>query len=660
MRVFYGTHALPDFKNAVITIGSFDGVHLGHQKILERIRHMCNETTGESIVLTFDPHPRSVIYPKDKSLRLISSLEEKLDLFRTYGINNTVIVPFTVEFSQISAQEYLEKFLVKNFNPAYVIIGYDHRFGLNRQGDIQMLRNYAGTFGYKVIEIPKHEIDAIAISSSKIRTALTDGDLDTANTLLNHPFQISGKVVRGNRIGTQLGFPTANVQLDDPMKLLPRDGIYAVRTEIKGRLYESMLYIGHIPTLSADLKKSVEVNIFDFEEDIYDTYIRLEVLSYLRNDQKFKNLEALQSQLIRDKEMTRAFFALLPKNEIPPVTIAVLNFNTKHYLETFLPSISYSTDDYDFDTVVLDNNSQDKSTTFLSEWFPEVKTIEFSRNYGFAEGYNRGIQEIQSKYTVLLNTDVLVPEDWLTPLVKHLETHEDVAAVMPKVLSLHNKTLFEYAGASGGFMDGLGYPFCRGRVFEICEKDTGQYDEARDIFWTSGAAMVVRTAVFKNLGGFDEDYFAHQEEIDLCWRIQRAGYRISVLPESEIYHIGGGTLSYDNPEKMYLNFRNNLSTLVKNEVWLHLLWILPLRFILDMGATLKCLLSGQFKHGWNIVRAYGSTIINLPGLLRKRFRYSRLISRSRRGPAKILGRIRTPIVFGYYLFGKKTYKELAK
>jgi len=594
MRVFRDLSELKHVKDTVITIGSFDGVHIGHQKIINRLKQLSTELKTENYLITFDPHPRSVIYPKDNTLKLLSSQQEKINLFESFGIDNLVIIPFTIEFSQINPLDYIENFLVKNFKPKYIVIGYDHRFGLNRGGDLALLNSVKNRFNYNVVEIPKQEIDQITISSTKIRNSILSGDLESANTLLNHNYTLSGKVVRGRKLGTEIGFPTANLKLEENSKLVPKDGIYTCYIEIENESYKGMLYIGDIPTIGTDNPKTIEVNIFDFNSDIYDKRISIQVLKYLRADKKFDGIDSLKHQLHLDRSQSISFFNTISQIKSIKITVAVLNYNTKHFLEAFLPSLSYSSKS-DFETLVIDNASTDDSIAHVNEWFPEVKTIQFEHNHGFAEGYNLGLKEVDTEYIALVNSDVQVSKNWLDPILNFLDKNTEYAAAMPKILSHYDKDSFEYAGASGGFIDPLAFPFCRGRIFDTVEKDTNQYQNITDIFWASGAAFIIRKKVFEELRGFDKDYFAHQEEIDLCWRIHNAGYKIAVIPEAVIYHVGGGTLNYGNSKKVFLNFRNSLFNIFKNDSAVNVIWKIPMRLLLDGVAGIKFLFQGQIK-----------------------------------------------------------------
>jgi len=308
MKIFRSLEQLPRFRNPVLTIGSFDGVHAGHQKILESVQELARAQGGESVVISFHPHPRLVVYPQARDLHLLSTTEEKILLLERYGVDNVVIVPFTVEFSRLTPDEYIVQFLVGKFHPRCVVIGYDHRFGLNRQGDINFLRWYGKELGFEVVEIPKQEVDAIAISSTKIREALLRGDVEQALRMLNHPYLLIGRVVPGNGIGKTLGFPTANLQVSDPHKLIPAEGIYAVRAHFEGQPYQGMLYIGRRPTLNQHPEKVIEVHLFDFDQNIYGEELQVEFLHFLRRDASFANLEQLAAQLARDREAALGFF----------------------------------------------------------------------------------------------------------------------------------------------------------------------------------------------------------------------------------------------------------------------------------------------------------------------------------------------------------------
>jgi len=659
MRIFDTLGKLKDAENVVLTIGSFDGVHKGHEKIISRVTSLAKEINGKSLVITFHPHPRSVIFPKDKEIYLLNTLEEKKANIRALKVDYLVIVPFSVEFSQQNPREYIEKFLIELYNPKYIVIGYDHRFGLNREGDIYLLKRYESQGAFKLIQISKQEIEDITISSTQIRNALKEGDIEKANLLLNKPYTISGEVAKGDRIGTRIDYPTANIDWKEKNKLIPKQGIYAAVAIVAGCRHNAMLYIGTRPSINDKSQEVVEVHLLDFKDNIYGEHIAVELMSYIRADKQLADLQALKSQIAIDEAHIRSFFDLSVNdvNVIDDINILILNYNGTEYLESFLPSISYSCE-RDFTTTVIDNNSTDDSVEMLEEWFPEIEVISLSKNHGFAGGYNKGTVDLEEKYFVLLNSDVQVAENWLEPIIKYMDANPEVAVVQPKVLSLEDNKLFEYAGASGGYIDKLGYPFCRGRILEICEQDNGQYDDTREVFWASGAACVIRSKVWKDLEGFDKDYFAHMEEIDLCWRIKKAGYKVVVLPSSKVYHLGGGTLSYDNPKKVFLNFKNNLVTLIKNESLSKLLWLFPLRLLLDGLAGIVFLSKLKPKHCIAIIKAHLSIYGNLRSILAKRKYYKELIRKHKIAEENTVGHYPKSVIAQYYLQGKRKFSEL--
>lgn len=300
MNVYRDLDKLAEFKNAVVTIGSYDGVHSGHQEILRRVNRLAKQVEGESVLVTFHPHPRLVVNPDDDAVRLITVLEEKIDLLCQYEVDNLVVVPFTKAFSQQSPDEYIRNFLVSKIHPHKIVIGYDHRFGNKRTGNIEYLKKFEKELDYKVEEIEKQEVDDIVVSSTKIRKSIEAGDIKTATALLNHPFTLSGKVVRGKQRGSQIGFPTANVKPPSKHKIIPADGVYAAKVYYKNEAFKSMLYVGR----SLDNKtKTVEVNIFDFNQDIYDEELTVEFIARTRGDLRFEGLEELKQQLARDKEV---------------------------------------------------------------------------------------------------------------------------------------------------------------------------------------------------------------------------------------------------------------------------------------------------------------------------------------------------------------------
>lgn len=283
--------------------------------------------------------------------------------------------------------------------------------------------------------------------------------------------------------------------------------------------------------------------------------------------------------------------------------IVILNWNGASMLRRFLPSVLRHTTLPDCQVIVTDNGSTDDSLTVLRDEFPQVQVLPLPQNYGFAEGYNRALDAIDAQYCVLLNSDVAVTADWLAPLLDYLDAHPDTAAVQPKIRAFNNPERFEHAGAAGGEIDILGYPFCRGRILDRVETDMGQYDTVADCFWATGACLCLRTTCYKELGGLDADFFAHMEEIDLCWRMQSRGFRVACIPQSVVYHLGGGSLPYGNPRKTFLNFRNNLLMLYKNVPTARLLWLMPLRCALDWVAALNDLLHGRLDNARAIIRA---------------------------------------------------------
>ncbi len=284
------------------------------------------------------------------------------------------------------------------------------------------------------------------------------------------------------------------------------------------------------------------------------------------------------------------------------LAIVILNWNGKSWLEKFLPGvILYSQNS---DIYIIDNASTDDSIIFLKERFPEVKIVLNEKNYGFAGGYNEGLKKINAELYCLLNSDVEVTENWTKPILELFDREEKIAAVQPKILSYFEKEKFEFAGAAGGMIDNLGYPYCRGRIFDDLENDNGQYDDETEIFWASGCALFIRSEDFWQQKGFDERFFAHQEEIDLCWRLKNKGRKIFYTYKSKVFHVGGGTLNKQNPQKTYLNFRNNLSMMLKNLPFPKLIWIIFLRLCLDGIAGIYFGFKNGFSHIWAVARAH--------------------------------------------------------
>lgn len=299
MNVYRSIDSLPQFRNSVLTIGTFDGVHCGHQQIIEALKKEAQQINGETIIITFYPHPRKIVYP-DVPLQLINTQEEKLQLLEQHGIDHVVVVPFSRAFADQTADEYISQFLINKFHPHTIIIGYDHHFGKNRQGNFQLLEQKAPEYGYRLVEIPQHVLDAVEISSTKIRRSLLSGDVETANKLLGYPFFFEGVVVAGDKIGRQLGYPTANLEYTNVDKIRLGEGVFAVLVEIDGVLKKGMLSIGKRPVVNDTLER-VEVNIFDFNSDIYGKRLKVLVQKYMRPQVKFSSLEALQQQLRLDE-----------------------------------------------------------------------------------------------------------------------------------------------------------------------------------------------------------------------------------------------------------------------------------------------------------------------------------------------------------------------
>lgn len=298
-------------------------------------------------------------------------------------------------------------------------------------------------------------------------------------------------------------------------------------------------------------------------------------------------------------------------------SVVILNWNGLPMLEQYMPSVLRYSLSADCEVVVADNGSTDGSLSYLRS-LPNVRVLSFSENYGFAEGYNRALEEVSSEYCVLLNSDVEVTEGWLDVLLRYMDSHQAVVACQPKILSYRSKQSydngqadairFEHAGAAGGYIDLLGYPYCRGRMIGYTEEDRGQYDETVPIFWASGACLCIRTAVYKEAGGLDGRFFAHQEEIDLCWRLQSRGYEIVCVPQSVVYHLGGGSLDYSNPRKTYLNYRNNLLMLYKNMPCRYLWWVLIVRFFMDYASSLVFIVKGELSNFRAVVKARWSVL----------------------------------------------------
>jgi len=347
----------------------------------------------------------------------------------------------------------------------------------------------------------------------------------------------------------------------------------------------------------------------------------------------------------------RSFF-IIKQNRLAKVSIVILNFNGQDYLQQFLPSVLASTFP-DMEIVVADNASTDGSIQFMKTHYPEIRTIILGRNYGYAGGYNEALKLISAEYYVLLNSDVEVCPDWIEPLVKLMDGDRSIAACQPKILSYRERDHFEYAGACGGWLDYLGYPFARGRIFDICEKDLGQYDKTEKIFWASGAALLVRSDLFHESGGFDPFFFAHMEEIDMCWRLQLMGYKIFVCPDSVVYHVGGGTLPKGNERKVFLNFRNNLIMLAKNLPRRQSFWKIPLRFVLDNISAFKSLFAGQFVYFLAVEEAH---LAFLKWVL---FSQKRSVFPKRRKPC-LSGFYPHSVAWKHFVGGEKSFGEIVE
>lgn len=310
MKVHTDIVQLPSFRKAVITIGTFDGVHLGHQKIISQLKTEAGKINGETVIITFHPHPRKVVHADARPVELINTIEERIELLEARGVDHLVIVPFTHGFSELAPREYVEKFLTARFNPAIVIIGYDHRFGKNREGDYKLLEEYSTRGFFELKEIPGQVINDNTVSSTLIRTSLKEGNIGKANSLLGYDFFFEGEVVKGDQRGRTIGFPTANIVLNNEEKIIPGNGVYAVEIDIPGtdkRRYQGMMNIGVRPTVDGT-RKTIEVNVFDFAEDIYGRKVRVSVKKFLRAEQKFSGIDALKQQLEKDRQDSIHYF----------------------------------------------------------------------------------------------------------------------------------------------------------------------------------------------------------------------------------------------------------------------------------------------------------------------------------------------------------------
>lgn len=312
MKIYEGLNDFSPVQNAVVTLGTFDGVHLGHQKILARIREIADQIKGETVLVTFWPHPRLVLYPQEHNIKLLTSFEEKAALLRKFGIDHLITIPFTKEFSQLSSEEFIRKVLVDKIQTQVLVIGYDHRFGKDREGGFDHLMANRERYGFQLEEIPREDIDHISISSTKIRNALAEGRVDIARACLGRDFELNGVIIKGQQLGRSIGFPTANIKILHDYKLIPGDGAYAVTVNLENKIYQGMLNIGNRPTVNG-LEKTVEVNVFDFSGDLYDKRLTIGFKIFLRAEKKFNSLEELKTQLEKDRLTAKAYFAGLEK-----------------------------------------------------------------------------------------------------------------------------------------------------------------------------------------------------------------------------------------------------------------------------------------------------------------------------------------------------------
>lgn len=334
------------------------------------------------------------------------------------------------------------------------------------------------------------------------------------------------------------------------------------------------------------------------------------------------------------------------------VAVVILNWNGKNFLEKFLPSVVTNTTNYS-EIIVADNASSDDSIAFLKEYYPGIKIIQNTENGGFAKGYNDALKLVEAEYYVLLNSDIEVTPNWIDPVIKLMDSDVSIAACQPKIKDFNRKTHFEYAGAAGGYIDKYGYMFCRGRIFDTIEEDNGQYNDTREIFWATGACLFIKSKYYHEMGGLDEDFFAHMEEIDLCWRLKNYGYKIMYCAESKVYHVGGGTLNKTSPHKTFLNFRNNLALLFKNHAPQYFYLKIFLRMILDGVAGAKFLASGQSSHFMAILKAHYAFYSSFGKTLEKRRIMKQEIKRY-----ATQGVYSRSLVADYYLRGIKTFHSI--
>ena len=304
MQVHYGFESYKNIKNPIVTVGTFDGVHFGHQKIIQRLQKIAKKNNGESVLLTFDPHPRKILL-NDQGLKLIHTINEKINILENLGLDHLVIYPFTLEFSKFSAKRYIDELLIQKLGTHTLVIGYDHHFGNDREGNIDLLKKYEKSNPFYLEEIKAHEIEEIKISSTKVRSAIEKGNIHLVNDYCGHFYEFSGEVVHGNGIGKTIGTPTANIQLNSSEKIIPLDGVYAVVCEIKGANYKGIMNIGYKPTVDKGQKRTVEIHLFDYEKDIYGQNLRTKVIERIRDEVKFNSLKDLKSQILKDNEKAK-------------------------------------------------------------------------------------------------------------------------------------------------------------------------------------------------------------------------------------------------------------------------------------------------------------------------------------------------------------------
>ena len=304
MQVHYGFESYKNIKNPIVTVGTFDGVHFGHQKIIQRLQKIAKKNNGESVLLTFDPHPRKILL-NDQGLKLIHSINEKINILENLGLDHLVIYPFTLEFSKFSAKRYIDELLIQKLGTHTLVIGYDHHFGNDREGNIDLLKKYEKSNPFYLEEIKAHEIEEIKISSTKVRSAIEKGNIHLVNDYCGHFYEFSGEVVRGNGIGKTIGTPTANIKLNSNEKIIPLDGVYAVVCQIKDANYKGIMNIGFKPTVDEGQKRTVEIHLFDYEKDIYGQDLRTKVIERIRDEVKFNSLKELKSQILKDNEKAK-------------------------------------------------------------------------------------------------------------------------------------------------------------------------------------------------------------------------------------------------------------------------------------------------------------------------------------------------------------------